>query len=109
MAMGFGPATLKNKRVAGKKDFADRVVRDKRYKLWVVDGKPAKLFDLKTDPAESTNLIDSENPDIAAARQKLKAVVEACPRKDSAPQYDPTPAQPWDGGPLSRSSKRKKQ
>ncbi len=96
MAMGFGAAKLAEGRVAGVKQFADRVVRDKRYKLWVLDGKSAKLFDLLADPAEKNNLIESKNPDVIAARKKLEAVVQSFPGRDAAPKYDKTPPQPWD-------------
>ncbi|NQT14020.1 MAG: sulfatase-like hydrolase/transferase, partial [Planctomycetes bacterium] len=59
MALGHGPAALDERGVRPKQVFTDRVVRDKRYKLFVVDGEPRKLFDLKADPAELENLIDS--------------------------------------------------
>jgi arylsulfatase A-like enzyme len=69
MAMGFGVAKLAEGRVVGIKQFADRVVRDKQYKLWVLDGRRARLFDL---------------------------LVQSFPGRDAAPKYDLTPPQPWD-------------
>lgn len=96
MAMGFGPAKLAEGRVVPVKQFADRVVRDKRHKLWLLDGKPAKLFDLIADPAESKNLLEGKDSAVIAARKKLEAVARSFPKKDAAPQYDPTPPQPWD-------------
>jgi arylsulfatase A-like enzyme len=96
MAMGFGAAKLAEGRVVGVKQFADRVVRDKRYKLWVLDGRSAKLFDLLADPAETNNLIKSTKPGVVAARKKLEAVVQSFPVEDAAPKYDPTPPQLWD-------------
>ena len=106
MAMGFGPAKLADGRVVPVKQFADRVVRDKRYKLWLLDGKPAKLFDLIADPAETNNLLESSDPAVSAARKKLEAVTRSFPKKDAAPKYDPTPPRPWDKKP--NPSKKKK-
>jgi arylsulfatase A-like enzyme len=106
MAMGFGPAKLADGRVVGTKEYADRVVRDKRHKLWLLDGKPAKLFDLLADPAETNNLIESNDPAVVVARKKLQAVALSFPKKDAAPRYDPTPPRPWDKKPV-RSKKKK--
>lgn len=96
MAMGFGPARLDERGVRPVQEFTDRVVRDKRYKIHVLDGKVAKLYDLESDPAEERDLIDSEVSAHVSAKRKLTAVVESFPRKDARPRYDPTPAQPWD-------------
>jgi len=96
MAMGFSAAKLAKGRVVGVKQFADRVVRDKQYKLWVLDGRSARLFDLLADLAETNNLIESTDPRVVAARRKLEVVVQSFPGKDAAPRYDPTPPQPWD-------------
>ncbi|NQU25942.1 MAG: sulfatase-like hydrolase/transferase [Candidatus Nealsonbacteria bacterium] len=114
MALGHGPAKLDEKGVRPKQDFTDRVVRDKRYKLWVLNGESAKLFDLQTDPAEQTNLLDSPAPQIVAARKRLEAVIATCFKQDARPQYDPTPPQPWDlkpridGGIKNKEKKEKK-
>jgi arylsulfatase A-like enzyme len=96
LAMGYGPARLDEKGVRPVQDFTDRVVRDKRYKIHVLDGKVAKLYDLQTDPAELNNLIASKDPAHVAALEKLSAVVESFPKRDARPRYDPLPAQPWD-------------
>jgi len=96
LAMGHGPARLDDKGVRPVVDYANRVVRDKRYKVHVIDGKVARLHDLADDPAEERNLIYSETPEDRAALAKLSAVVAGFPRKDGRPRYDPTPAQPWD-------------
>jgi len=109
MAMGFGAAKLEDGRVVPVKQFADRVVRDKRHKLWLFDGKPVKLFDLIVDPAEKNNLLLKYNdPDVAAARKKLQAFARSFPDKDAAPKYDPTPPQPWDRKPVSARKKKLK-
>ncbi len=99
MAMGFGPARLAADGVRPQMKFTDRVVRDKQYKLWVLNGKSAKLFDLLADPGETKNLIDSTDPKVLAARKKLEAVVRSFPPEDAKPKYDPTPPQPWDRKP----------
>ncbi|HUT09220.1 MAG TPA: sulfatase-like hydrolase/transferase [Thermoguttaceae bacterium] len=96
MALGHGPARLDEQGVRPKQDFTDRVVRDKRFKLWVLDGKSAKLFDLQADPAEENNLIDGTDPEVVAARKRLESVVASCFPQDARPQYDPAPPQPWD-------------
>jgi arylsulfatase A-like enzyme len=106
MAMGFGAAKLADGRVIGAKEHADRVVRNKRHKLWLLDGKPAKFFDILADPAETNNLLKSNDPDVLAARKKLQAVARSFPEKDGTPKYDHTPPQPWDKKP-NRSKKKK--
>ena len=96
MAMGGGVAGLTEEGVVPAREYAPRVVRGRRYKLWAADGKASKLFDLATDPEEKTNLLDSADPKHAAARKKLEAVLATFPQKDAAPRYDPVPPQPWD-------------
>lgn len=96
LAMGYGPARLDDEGVRPVQDFTDRVVRDKRYKIHVLDGQVAKLYDLAADPAEERNLIDSDDPAHRAALAKLTAVVDGFPRRDARPRYDPLPPQPWD-------------
>jgi arylsulfatase A-like enzyme len=96
LAMGFGPGRLTNDGLRPVKPFTDRAVRDERYKIWIEDGQPTRLFDLWNDPAEEHNLIDSDDPDVIQARTRLLAVIADFPPDDASPRYDPTPAQPWD-------------
>jgi len=97
MALGHGPATLDERGVRGKHDYASRVIRDKRYKVWVDErAKITRLYDLKVDPWEQKNLIDSTEPEHIRARRKFQKVVDTMPVKDARPQYDPRPANPWD-------------
>lgn len=96
MAMGFGAAKLDERGVRPVMDYTDRVVRGKQYKLWVLGGRGAKLFDLIADPGESNNLIDSQQPEVVAARKRLEDVVATFPARDGRPRYDPTPPQAWD-------------
>jgi len=97
MAMGARPAGFENNRVVPVADFAARVVRDKRWKLFInEDCEAFRLHDLKTDPSESINLIGSGRPEALQARKKLMQAVRTMPQKDAAPQYDPNPPQAWD-------------
>jgi hypothetical protein len=48
------------------------------------------------DPGEQNDLIGSGDAGVVKARKKLEAVVKQFPSADGVPQYDPTPAQPWD-------------
>jgi len=97
LGMGYGPARLTQNGVEPVHQYADRVVRDKQYKLWIgTDRNSSKLFDLKIDPGEKMNLINSNAPEIVAAREKLEAIAKSFPQTDARPIYAPTPAQPWD-------------
>ncbi|MBN1125723.1 MAG: sulfatase-like hydrolase/transferase [Sedimentisphaerales bacterium] len=96
LSMGGGEARQVNGRVVPEKDYADLVIRDKQYKLWVEDGKSTRLYNLLDDPGEATNLIDSKDINILSAREKLEQIIESLPKKDAVPMYDPTPAQSWD-------------
>ena len=105
-AMGFGPARLTSEGVAPVQVYTDRVVRDKRYKLWVLGNRYARLYDLLEDPEERNNLIESTDPQVVAARTRLEAVVASFPEQDAWPKYDPTPPQPWDAESENAQAKR---
>jgi len=108
MALGHGAAQLDEKGVRGKNDYADRVVRDKRYKVWVEPSRQiTQLYDLKADPWEQKNLIDSTDPAHKAALKRLRAVVDSLPAKDARPKYTPRAANPWDRKPGAGKQKRK--
>jgi len=96
LSMGFGPARLDAKGVRPRQIYTDRVVRDKRYKVFVINGEITRLHDLKEDPAEETNLIASTKAAHRSALAKLTSAVATFPKRDGRPRYDPTPAQPWD-------------
>jgi arylsulfatase A-like enzyme len=97
MALGHGPAVLDAEGVRGKVDFATRVIRDKRHKVWVSsERKIIRLHDLKEDPFEETNLIDSDQAAHRAALEKCRKVVASLPEKDARPRYEPRAANPWD-------------
>jgi arylsulfatase A-like enzyme len=97
MAMGGGNrAALSEKGVENEYRFRDRVIRDKKYKLFVSsERKPEKLVNLKTDPEEKNNLLPPSNPETKFAFEKLWKVIEDFPEKDNDPIYNPLPPQPW--------------
>jgi arylsulfatase A-like enzyme len=97
MAMGGGSGRLTENGVVPAVDYAKRIIRNKRYQLLVgEDRKAIAIFELKTDPAQQNNLIDSKDPKTVAARKELETIAKSFPKKDAAPKYDPTPPQPWD-------------
>lgn len=97
MALGHGPAKLDKEGVRGQNDFATRVIRDKRFKVWVSSEKKIiRLHDLKKDPWEETNLINSSLADHKTAIQKFQAVLDSLPSKDARPLYEPRAPNPWD-------------
>jgi arylsulfatase A-like enzyme len=106
MAMGGGVARLTDEnRVVPDKTYAARGIRDKRFKLIVNNqGQTEQVFDLANDPGEENNLIDSQDPELLAARKKLEAAVAGFPTQDAAPRYDPTPPQAWDRKPAAKGS-----
>jgi len=112
MALGHGAARLDKKGVRGKTDFATRVVRDKRFKVWVgSDRRIIRLHDLKADPFEETNLLGSKGPAHLAAIKKFQAVIDTLPEKDARPKYDPRKPNSWDrkaGAVKTRKPKNRK-
>jgi len=97
MALGHGAARLDNKGVRGQVDYTERIIRDKRYKVWVSEQrKISQLYDLQSDPLEQKNLIGSTNPEHLAAIEKFQAVVDTMPENDARPKYTPRKAQPWE-------------
>jgi len=97
MSLGSGQGKIVDGRVVGAKVFGERVIRDKQYKVWVSkEKKITRLHDLKKDPWEKTNLLDSELAEHKAAMQKFQSVVDALPDQDATPFYEPRAANAWD-------------
>lgn len=97
MALGHGGAKLDKDGVRGVKDFATRVIRDKKFKVWVSDEKKiTRLHDLKEDPWEEKNLLRSDRAEHKKALGKFQNVVDSLPDKDARPLYEPRAANPWD-------------
>lgn len=98
MALGHGPAKLDEDGIRGVDDFATRVIRDKRFKVWVTSAKTIdRLYDLKADPWEETNLLQGKlDEEQQAALRKFQAVVDSLPDRDARPLYEPRAPNPWD-------------
>ena len=107
---GHNNARLTENGVENQYYYRDRVIRNKRYKLYVSSsGQAEKLYDLLNDPGELTNLIDSVHiADIAANLDKLAGVIPQFPEKDNDPVYTPHPARPWDVEITAKSQEWKK-
>jgi arylsulfatase A-like enzyme len=99
LSMGGSPAKLRDGRVVPKDRYDARVLRDKRYKVWV-DGRGAitRLHDMHADPGEQANLLDQplRSADEQAALDKFEAALATMPDEDAAPRYKANPPQPWD-------------
>lgn len=101
MAMGGNvngsEGALSEKGLENQYRFRDRVIRDKEYKLFVsTERKPEKLISILDDPDEKNNLLQSNNPKIKTAYEKLWNVVLSFPELDNDPRYVKLPNEPWD-------------
>jgi len=100
LAMGHGAARLDKNGVRGRTDYMDRVLRDKRYKVWLEKGPViSRLYDLKTDPMEQHNLIDSKTAAHLATLKKFRAIIASQPQTDARPQYRSRKVNSWDRKP----------
>ncbi len=109
MAMGYGAARLDDEGVRPVKDFTQRVIRDKQFKIHVSDQREVvALYDLSSDPSEEHNLLKSDAAEHKSAVAKLTAVLNTFPERDGRPRYDALPPQPWDRKPASESKKPKR-
>ncbi len=94
---GKNEARLTDKGVENRFVFRDRVLREKRFKLYVSSERRAeKLVDVLADPEEKINLINSSDQEAQAALARLTPLIDTFPEKDNDPIYDPLPPQPWD-------------
>ncbi|MCA9217777.1 MAG: hypothetical protein KDB27_32130, partial [Planctomycetales bacterium] len=67
--------------------YRDRVVRDKRFKLFVnTNGGLEKLIDLTNDPEEETNLLGSAG--LSTTQERLAEAVHRFPKVDADPIYE---------------------
>jgi len=97
MALGHGAAKRDEAGVRGQYDYASRVIRDKRFKVWVdTDRTITELYDLQADPWEETNLIASTKRAHTEAKKKFQKLVDWMPARDARPQYRPRASQPWE-------------
>lgn len=96
---GKNEAQVSDKGVENKFSYRDRVLRDKRYKLFVKASPERgyeKLVDLHNDVEEKVNLLDSKDPEIVAAKNALIKIVEGLPDKDNDPNYTRKEKLAWD-------------
>lgn len=99
LSMGGGNnAKLTDAGVENQYRFRDRVLRDKRFKLFVdAKRKPEKFIDLWQDPGEEVNLLDSiTSPDRKLSFKRLAGIISSFPDQDNDPRYIPNAAQEWD-------------
>lgn len=101
MAMGgndySSEAQLSEKGLENEYIFRDRVIRNKRFKLYLSSRKePVKLVDVISDPEEKFNLINDPSPFIKDALKSLVRVGKSFPDRDGDPLYSPLPKEPWD-------------
>ena len=97
MALGFGPAKVDQNGVKPRDPFTTRVIRDKKYKVWVSkDKKMVRLHDLTEDPWEEINLIESKKEEHSMAKGKFSKILYSLPDKDARPLYQPRATNPWD-------------
>jgi len=97
LSMGHGAAIRDDEGVRGKYDYASRVIRDQRYKVWVSEEREIhRLHDLQTDPDEVTNLIDSDDAEHRDALVKFQRIVDGMPANDARPRYKKRQPLPWD-------------
>lgn len=91
MAMGGqNNARLTDAGVENEWYFRDRVLRDKRYKLYVgTDREPEKLFDLHADPFEEKDILEEADGEAREAMERLLQVADGFPEQDNDPRYDP--------------------
>lgn len=107
LAMGSLPAVLTDKGVESIYYFRDRVIRNKRFKLFVnTKGQPEKLIDVVNDLDEKNDL--SKKPEFQEVLKKFMAVVKTLPKKDNDPKYDVLPKNPWDKKGKTKSQVHKK-
>lgn len=78
--------------------FRDRVLRNKRYKLYIDSNRKAEKFiDLLQDPAEEENLIDKlDTKERMDNFTQLSSLISMFPEKDNDPIYIANPPQEWD-------------
>ena len=107
---GGNNARLTENGVENQFIFRDRVIRNRRYKLYIDSKKkPEKFFDLLIDPAEGKNLLDSQHStEQQIAIDQLLKVVASFPSKDSDSKYMSNPQQVWDVEISAESQKWKK-
>ena len=97
MALSYGKARLDKQGILPGQTFGPRVIRDKQYKVWVDKQKMiTRLHDLKKDPAEENNLLNSKQKEDRKAFAKFKKIVKSFPKSDGRPLYEKMATNSWD-------------
>jgi arylsulfatase A-like enzyme len=97
MGVGAKPARFEDGRVKPLDTFRERALRNEQWKVTVnFDKEISGLYDLKNDPFEKTNLLNTANPDQEEVLRFFQEIVDGQPDIDAAPQYEPNPIQAWD-------------
>jgi arylsulfatase A-like enzyme len=87
-ALGGQFAMLVDDRIASAHDFRDRVIRGKRFKAYVdTTGQLKEIIDFRHDFDETVNLIDSEDPAVAQAKEVFQTALYQMPKEDADPVY----------------------
>lgn len=111
LSMGGLPARINEKGyMENSHGFRDRVLRNENYKVYVDSSQNIeRLYDMKTDPYETQNLIDDAT--LQAIISEFETVLEKeIPNKDNSPRYVKTKGLPTDVNPefLNKAVKRQK-
>lgn len=96
---GRNEAAVSENGVENRYVFRDRVIRDKRYKLYLSatpERTAERLVDLIADPDEAVDLRDSDVPAVQEALARLLAVAANFPDRDADPRYRHRAANDWD-------------
>ena len=97
MALSYGKARLDEQGILPGQNFGTSVIRDKQYKVWVDQNKNiTRLHDLKKDPTEEKNLLNSKQKKDRKAVAKFKKVIKSFPNSDGRPLYEKRTANSWD-------------
>lgn len=108
LSMGGLPAGISDEgRMMNAFTYRDRVLRNEDYKVYVDTLQQIiRLYDLKNDPYEQTNLIASKKH--TKIVKKFKKYVQELPSKDASSRYEKTPGLSSDVNPdfLNNAVKR---
>lgn len=106
---GQNHAKVSDQGVENEWYFRDRVVRDKRYKLYVgTNRQPQRFVDLQEDPAEQSDITGRETKAALTSRERLESLIPAWPERDANFVCTPQPPQPWDEPVTVKSGEWKK-
>jgi arylsulfatase A-like enzyme len=96
---GRNEAAVSEAGVENKFVFRDRVMRDRRYKLYLAASpelEAEQFYDLQTDPNETNNLLGVMDSKAEAAYRRLMAQAATFPKRDNDPMYRRRAASEWD-------------